>query len=72
MVSPKTSPLHGRTLFVEYTNQLMFTVFWTCAAGDSRAILIKRGGKVKVMSIDHRPDRYIYVTELLSSPASLI
>lgn len=27
-------------------------------AGDSRAVLIKKGGKVKPMSEDHRPDRY--------------
>jgi len=26
-------------------------------AGDSRAILVKKGGKAKPMSIDHRPDR---------------
>jgi hypothetical protein len=34
------------------------TVTVCVAAGDSRAILIKKGGKVKEMSIDHRPDRY--------------
>lgn len=26
-------------------------------AGDSRAMLVQKGGKFKVMSIDHRPDR---------------
>ena len=26
-------------------------------AGDSRGIIVQKGGKVKVMSLDHRPDR---------------
>ena len=26
-------------------------------AGDSRGIIVQRGGKVKVMSVDHRPNR---------------
>eukprot|EP01038_Epipyxis_sp_PR26KG_P008457 gene8457-11435_t len=26
-------------------------------AGDSRAILVQRGGRAKIMSVDHRPDR---------------
>jgi protein phosphatase 1L len=36
--------IHDRTVYV-------------ANAGDSRAIIIRKGGKVKVMSIDHRPDR---------------
>ena len=28
-------------------------------AGDSRAIIIQKGGKTKVMSIDHRPERLV-------------
>lgn len=27
-------------------------------AGDSRAIVVQKGGRCKVMSMDHRPDRY--------------
>jgi protein phosphatase 1L len=26
-------------------------------AGDSRAVVVQKGGRVKAMSIDHRPDR---------------
>jgi protein phosphatase 1L len=32
-------------------------VVYVANAGDSRAIIVQKGGKVKVMSIDHRPDR---------------
>jgi serine/threonine protein phosphatase PrpC len=28
-------------------------------AGDSRAILIQRGGKVKCLSFDHKPSRWV-------------
>jgi protein phosphatase 2C family protein 2/3 len=27
-------------------------------AGDSRGIIVQKGGRVKVMSIDHKPNRY--------------
>ncbi len=37
---------------IETYNHLMCT-----AAGDSRAILVQKGGKAKAMSADHRPDR---------------
>lgn len=47
------------TVLTERVLGISLAIFFTsCTAGDSRAILIKRGGKVKVMSIDHRPDRY--------------
>lgn len=36
---------------------LQFTIVLCCAAGDSRAILVQKGGKAKAMSADHRPDR---------------
>lgn len=32
-------------------------VISTDTAGDSRAILVQKGGKAKAMSVDHRPDR---------------
>jgi protein phosphatase 2C family protein 2/3 len=33
-------------------------------AGDSRAILIQRGGKVKSLSFDHKPSRYKLIHRL--------
>lgn len=33
-------------------------------AGDSRAILIQRGGKVRPLSLDHRPERYPILSTL--------
>lgn len=36
--------IHGRRLFV-------------ANAGDSRCIVVQRGGKVKPMSVDHKPNR---------------
>jgi serine/threonine protein phosphatase PrpC len=27
-------------------------------AGDSRGIIVQKGGRVRVMSIDHKPNRY--------------
>lgn len=39
---------------------MIFTV-----AGDCRGILVQKDGKCKVMSYDHKPNRYVFINHLI-------
>ncbi len=57
--------IHDKKIFIG--NGDLFCYYWFVAiitmltAGDSRAILVQKGGKAKAMSADHRPDRLAVV-----------
>lgn len=54
--------IHDKKIFIGNgmsLRDIIVSVLMICLAGDSRAILVQRGGKAKAMSADHRPDRLV-------------